>query len=169
MSDITPSSSETLPAVTGRQLSVAKKPLANLPAERRTEIALSVLTRYINGEQVADMAPEYGVSDVTIYALLLRDHEDDWKEVQRARAMARLERSQKELETAPDALSLARARERVRSAQWELERLLRRLYGQDAAQAVGSAVHININLRRSADQNAPGDERVVSIQQDTEA
>jgi hypothetical protein len=101
------------------------------------------------------MAPEYGVSDVTIYALLLRDHEDDWKEVQRARAMARLEKSQKELETAPDALSLARARERVRSAQWELERLLRRLYGQDQQPAAGNAVQININLRREEATNAP--------------
>jgi hypothetical protein len=129
-----------------RELSVAKKPLANLPAERRAEIALSVLTRYINGEQVAAMAPEYGVSDVTIYALLLREHEDDWKEVQRARALARLERSQEELKTAPDALSLARAREQVRSAQWELERLLRRLYGQDAPAHTGQAVSINIHL-----------------------
>src|SRR5688500_18609535 len=145
MSDTNKSNSALLPA---KQLSVAKRPLANLPAERRAEIAQSVLTRYINGEQVADMAPEYGVSDVTIYALLLRDHEDDWKEVQRARALARLEKAQSKMDTAPDALSLARAREQVRSAQWELERLLRRLYGQDQAVGAGSAVQININLRR---------------------
>jgi hypothetical protein len=129
-----------------RNLTVAKRPLANLPAERRTEIAQSVLTRYINGEQVAQMAPEYGVSDVTIYALLLRDHEEDWKEVQRARALARLERAQNELEVAPDALSLARARERVRSAQWELERLLRRIYGQDQVAEQAGRVSITLNI-----------------------
>jgi hypothetical protein len=129
-----------------KQLSVAKKPLANLPAERRTEIAQSVLERYINGEQVAAMAPDYGVSDVTIYALLLREHEEDWKEVQRARALARLEKAQAEMETAPDALSLARARERVRSAQWELERLLRRLYGQDQQAEQGGRVSITLNI-----------------------
>lgn len=129
-----------------RQLSVAKRPLANLPAERRAEIAQSVLTRYINGEQVAEMAPEYGVSDVTIYALLLRDHEEDWKEVQRARALARLERKQRELETAGDALSLARAREGVRSAQWELERLVRRIYGQDVTPDQLGRVSITLNV-----------------------
>lgn len=129
-----------------RALSVAKRPLANLPAERRAEIAQSVLTRYINGEQVAQMAPEYGVSDVTIYALLLRDHEEDWKEVQRARALARLEKAQNELEVAPDSLSLARARERVRSAQWELERLLRRIYGQDVVADQSGRVSITLNI-----------------------
>lgn len=129
-----------------RELSVAKRPLANLPAERRAEIASAVLDGYNNGKQVAQMAPDYGLSDVTIYALLLRDHEGEWKEAQRARALARLERAQAELETAPDALSLARAREQVRAAQWELERLLRRIYGQDAPPNSVVPVQININM-----------------------
>jgi hypothetical protein len=100
------------------------------------------------------MAPEYGVSDVTIYALLLRDHEEDWKEVQRARALARLERAQNELEVAPDALSLARARERVRSAQWELERLLRRIYGQDQVAEQAGRVSITLNIGGAGATNA---------------
>lgn len=129
-----------------RQLSVAKKPLGSLTQERRTEIATEVLVRYINGEQVAEMAPEYGVSDVTIYALLLREHEEAWKEVQRARALARLEKAQSRMETAPDALSLARAREQVKSAQWELERLLRRLYGQDHVSNESGRVSITLNV-----------------------
>lgn len=129
-----------------RDLTVAKKPLANLPVERRAEIAKDVLTRYINGEQVAQMAPDYGVSDVTIYALLLREHETEWKEIQRARALARLERAQDKVEKAPDALSLARAREEVRSAQWELERLLRRIYGQDHQANESGRVSITLNI-----------------------
>jgi len=128
-------------------LTVAKRPLANLPAERRNEIAQVLLIGYNEGKQVADMAPEFGISDVTAYALLLREHEADWREAQKARAMARLERAQHALGTAPDALSLARAREEVRAAQWELERLMRRLYGQDAPQQA-QAVQVNINLRR---------------------
>lgn len=142
-----------------RQLSVAKKPLANLPVERRAEIAQSVLTRYINGEQVANMAPDYGVSDVTIYALLLREHEQDWKEVQRARALARLEKAQGDMETAGDVLSLARARERVKAAQWELERLLRRLYGQDSQAEAGAGISITLNIAASHK-----DEKIVSNQ-----
>ena len=118
----------------------------------------------MNGEQVADIAPEYETSDVTLYALLLRDHEEVWKEAQRARALARseganadLQRLRNEAKSATDALSLARTREQIRiaeanqrSAQWELERVYRRIYGQDA-QTAAHAVQININLRRSND------------------
>ena len=35
-----------------------------------------------------------------------------------------------ELDSATDALSLARAREQLRGAQWELERVLNRIYAQ---------------------------------------
>lgn len=125
-----------------KDLTVAKKPLGNIPAERRAEIANEVLAGYLEGKQVVDMAQKYQTSDVTIYALLLREYEDDWKDIQKARALARLERCQDILERAPDALSLARARESVRSAQWELERLLRRLYGDTPV----AAVQVNINL-----------------------
>lgn len=146
-------------------LTVAKRPLANLPAERRNEIASILLAGYNEGRQVAEMAPEFGISDVTAYALLLRDHEDAWKDAQRARALARLDRAQNQLKTAPDALSLARAREEVRAAQWELERLMRRIYGQDAPQALANAVQININLRR-ADQTAPETAQVIEVKED---
>jgi transposase len=146
-----------------KQYSVAKRPLKHLPAEQRTQIAAEILQAYQQGEEVADLAPNYGVSDVTLYALLIREHEDAWKEAQRARALARSERVNTELarlrteaQTAPDALSLARTREQIRiaeanqrSAQWELERVYRRIYGQDAGAHAGAAVNININLRRS--------------------
>lgn len=126
------------PQLVRRVLSVAKRPMSRIPQEERSRIALEVLDRYIGGEQVAHMAGEYDTSDVTIYAILLREHEDAWVDIQRARALARLERAQGELEVAGDPLSLARAREQVRSAQWELERLLKRLYGQEP--------NVNINL-----------------------
>lgn len=124
-----------------RTYSIAKRPLGNISQEERTRIATEVLDRYIGGEQVAAMASEYGTSDVTIYAIILREHEDAWVDIQRARALARLERAQGDLEVAADALSLARARELVRSAQWELEKLLRRLYGQE----------VNVNMNITAD------------------
>ena len=138
-------------ALAKKELSVAKRPMGNLPAERRAEIADQVLDRYMQGEQVANMASEYETSDVTIYALLLRERQDDWAAIQQARALARLERAQEQLRTAPDALSLARARELVRSAQWELERLLRRLYGQEQQMNV-SAIQVTIgsDLRGNA-------------------
>ena len=129
-----------------RVLSVALRPLHQIAPEERQRIANSVLDAYINGEQVKNIAPQYGVSDVTIYALLLREHQESWKDIQTARALARLERSQDEIRNSQDALSLARAREEVRSAQWELERLLNRLY------AVKQEVTVDINHHISVDQ-----------------
>jgi len=110
--------------------SYAKRPVKDLPEARRGEIAQQVLSRYLHGEQVSEMALELETSDVTLYALLLRDHEDQWKDAQIARALARLERNQHGLDLADTPLNLARAREQIRSAQWELERLLSRIYAQ---------------------------------------
>jgi hypothetical protein len=126
---------------------LAKKPLKDLPEALRGEIAQQVLSRYLHGEQVSDMASELETSDVTLYALLLRDHEDQWKDAQIARALARLERENSNLETAPNPLSLARARELVRSAQWELERLLSRIYAQKQEHTIkGPAPVLNVTI-----------------------
>ena len=76
------------------------------------------------------MAREFETSDVTLYALLLRDHEQQWKDAQIARSLAKLESSKTDLDNAQDPLSLARAREHIRASQWELERLLNRIFGQ---------------------------------------
>lgn len=115
--------------IPAKDYSVAKRPLNQLTSDVRANIAAAVLDRYINGEQIAKIAPEYGVSDVTIYALLLREHKENWRDIQTARALARLEKYQDAMEEAEDPLSLARGRELVKAAQWELERLLNRLYG----------------------------------------
>lgn len=159
------------------KLSVAQRPLHQVAEAERKEIAQQVLDRYINGEQVASIAPDYKVSDVTIYALLLREHQDAWKDIQIARALARLEKAQDEMDryqsmltenreqtksesgeiekTPLDALSLARVRElirlaevRIKSAQWELERLLHRLYGQKQEVTQQSPVSITIGFSR---------------------
>ena len=37
-----------------------KIPLASLPVEQRKQIADEILQRYINGEQIANMAADYG-------------------------------------------------------------------------------------------------------------
>lgn len=124
-----------------------KRPLKSIPAERRAQIAHEVLARYIHGEQVAQIAPEFETSDVTIYALLLADHQDEWVKAQTARALARLERSQYQLDIAPDPLSLARAREQLRGAQWELERLLNRLYGPKQEVSVSIKPEFSVMLK----------------------
>lgn len=130
--------------------------MRTIPDDERAKIASEVLDRYINGEQIAAIAPTYGVSDVTMYALLLRQHEAAWKDVQVARALARLEQSQDDLREAPDALSLARARELVRSAQWELERLFNRLFGPKQEVTVVT-VDLGDRLRRASERVIEGE------------
>ena len=65
------------------------------------------------------------------------------------KAMKRKEDAEDLMERADNALDLTRAREQLRSAQWDLERVCRRIYGQDAPPNAGAGVNININLRRA--------------------
>ena len=145
---------------------LAKRPLKTLPADKRAEIAQEVLQAYQSGEEIADLAPSYGVSDVTLYALLVRDHEEAWKDAQRSRALAKKSRANNDLEnlrqqlkamesadSPPDALSLARIREQIRlaevqckRAEWELERVYRRVYGQDSQADGAGRVSITLNI-----------------------
>jgi len=109
-----------------------------------------ILLRYLSDETTKDIAASYGVTRQALGQFLLKHAESEWKEAQVARALARKESAEDDLETASDVLSLARARERLRAAQWDLERVCRRIYGQDQAPGIGNAVQININLRRDA-------------------
>jgi len=162
-----------------REYSVAKRPLAGLPAERRAEIAKEIMEAYAAGDDISDLAPRYEISDVTAYALLLRDHEDEWRNAQIARALARKATADSDLDairqelnemkarhdnaddSASDAISLTRIREQVKlaetrakRAEWELERIYKRVYGQDAAPG-GSGVSISINLGHTSSTEAP--------------
>jgi hypothetical protein len=152
---------------------LAKRPLPNLSVERRAEIALEVLQAYEQGQEVADLAPNYGVSDVTLYALLIRDHEEAWKTAQVSRALCKRDQATSDLselrlkmrnasEQPLDALSLAQVREQVRlaevqakRAEWELERVYRRIYGQDVPADAGRRVSITLNLGGAGATIAP--------------
>lgn len=90
----------------------------------------NVIQRYLEDETTAGIAADLGVHRSGLHQWLLRNCEEEWREAQIARALSALEKSKDDLGTAADALSLARAREELRSAQWELERLFSRLYGQ---------------------------------------
>jgi hypothetical protein len=123
---------------------------SNLPALRDTDPKL-ILQRYLSDETTKEIAASYGVTRQALGQYLLKVAESEWKEAQVARALARKESAEDDLEDAektPDMLSLSRARERLKAAQWDLERVCRRIYGQDAPPQGVNAVQININLRR---------------------
>ena len=172
-----------------REYSVAKRPLMGVPAERRAEIAQELLDAYKAGVEIAEIAPQYSISDVTAYALLLRDHEEEWKAAQGARALARkatadadLDAIRQELDefkqdqadpekrAALDPLSLARIREQVKlaevrakRAEWELERVCRRIYGQDHGVTINIDSDWGERLRRAKQRTSNTDADVIDV------
>jgi hypothetical protein len=98
----------------------------------------TILLRYLSDESTSVIAADYGVTRQALGQYLLRHAEDDWKEAQVARAIARKEKAEDQIENANDPLELAKARELLKAAQWDLERVCRRIYGQET--------NININL-----------------------
>lgn len=128
----------------GERLAIAagtgQGPLVSLNLDPR-----QVLLRYLSDEPTKDIAASLGVSRQALSAWLLKTAEDDWKEAQVARALARKEKAEDDLETAADALAIARARELLRSAQWDLERVCRRIYGQDIPPDLAGRISITIN------------------------
>ena len=109
-----------------------------------------ILERYLAEEPSDRIAQSYGVTRAALSLFMLKHAEQDWKDAQLTKALIRKERAEDLMDRADNALDLTRAREQLRSAQWELERVCRRIYGQDVPN-VAQAVQININLRRGAD------------------
>jgi hypothetical protein len=107
-----------------------------------------VIERYLAEESSTHIAQSLGVTRSALNQWLLINAEPEWKAAQYIKAAKRKEEAEDEIDTAQDPLSLARAREKLRAAQWDLERVCRRIYGQDAPPQGGNAVQININLRR---------------------
>jgi len=82
-----------------------------------------VLKRYLSEETTSKIAQSYGVTRKSLVAWLRDVAPDEWRRVQLIRAHDRKEMGNEGLEEASDAISLARSREIVRSAQWELQAL----------------------------------------------
>lgn len=110
-----------------------------VPEEERQQRLQGVIERFVNDEKLADIAQSLNISHSALNMALLEYAEDDWRRAQVARALTRLEKSQElrdSMERAETPLShelLSLARDAEKSAQWQLERLLRRLYGQEQA------------------------------------
>jgi hypothetical protein len=149
----------------GEALKKAKLPkpvgkLSVLADIDRTAILNEVIVRYCDGEQILEMAPDYGVSDVLIYRYLLAEMPNEFKQAQVSRSMAEFERASAEKDQivqnariAPDQLELNRASVLLKCAesnekrsQWLMERCLSRIYGQEKSNQ--APVAIQINLRR---------------------
>ena len=129
----------------GLQAMNQNKPLAHLNKETRPIFARSVLNRYLDGEDMQDIAKEFGIKRARLYQIIVEGDSEAWREAQSAKALQAFEDTLQALHDASDGLELARARETHKSAQWQLEKLLRRLYGDDkAAISINAAGNVSI-------------------------
>jgi hypothetical protein len=72
---------------------------------------------------------------------------DNWKEAQLIRQLLRQEEAEREIDGATDMIALRRAEAKLRSAQWNLERVWDRIYGLKKPEGDGShKVSITLNL-----------------------
>jgi transposase len=125
-----------------------------------------VLTRVLNEESTKDIAASFGVTRSALNQWLLANAEGDWRTVQVIRAHKRKEESEDEydriaskIETADKeerdrlTLALSLAREKLKSAQWDLERVCRRIYGQDVSPDQLGRVSITLNIGVQSQQS----------------
>ncbi|MCR4298098.1 MAG: hypothetical protein NUV75_04985, partial [Gallionella sp.] len=134
----------------------AGKPLAHLTDTTRPVFARMLASRYLDGEDIASLAVEYDVTRDRLYQILVEGDSDAWRSAQSAKALTAFQDTKEQLESAPDGLSLARARELHKSAQWQLEKLLRRLYGDDkTAINVNAAGQVSIQIVSYSGQDQP--------------
>lgn len=131
---------------------------SNLPALRDTDPKL-ILQRYLSDESTKDIAKDYGVTRQALGQYLLKTAETEWREAQVARAISRKESAEDSLDEISTkiasadkeerdrlTLTLSLARERLKAAQWDLERVCRRIYGQDVTPDQLGRVSITLNI-----------------------
>ena len=140
--------------------------MSNLPALREAD-PKTILARYLSDESTKDIAKDFGVTRQALGQFLLRHAEADWKDAQVARAISRKEQAEDEFDSiglliaGADreererlSLRLSLARERLKSAQFDLERVCRRIYGQDVTPDQLGRVSITLNIGVQSQQSA---------------
>ena len=104
------------------------RPLYHLIKQDPTVIE-RILTRSLNGEKLRDIAEEYGVTKQSLQAQIIKHAPDDWRDTQAARSMVAYEEARDQLEKPLGLPDIARINNMVKARQWELERLIPRLFG----------------------------------------
>ena len=82
-----------------------------------------VLQRYLTESTTSQIAGQYGLSRKALVKWLRSTVPNEWKEIQLLRSHVNLDDGEDAIGLAGDALSLARAREQVKAAQWRLQAL----------------------------------------------
>lgn len=117
----------------------------------------AVLARFIGEEPTKDIAKSLGVSRPALTSWLIKVAEEDWKDAQVVRAIEKKEKAEDEIEGIAlklkseehppsgaeiQALGLLHkvSESQLRAAQWDLERLYRKIYGDQAPDAASVVI-----------------------------
>ena len=112
----------------------------------------TVLDLYLQYPTTSGIAAKLGLRRSSLTLWLREKCPEDWKNVQLAKAHMRKEDGDEGIEVASDPMQLARAREMLRSGQWDLERLDSANYGQKQEVTVVNEVRIETVLDGEACQ-----------------
>lgn len=108
--------------------------------------AAEILARYERGERIDAIAAELGCTNKAVYRHLVLNAPEEWQAYQAAHVLDEHQAWNERVYSAPDALELARAREGLKAAQWQLERLCKRLYGTQPEPQERGTIAIQINF-----------------------
>lgn len=133
--------------------------MSTLPSARPEDLPLpewfdprAVMLAAVGGKSLEEIAKGYGVTRYVLNYYLLSRAPDDWKEAQVMRAIQRKETAEEEMDAAGDMLAFQKAQAKLKGAQWDLERVCRRIYGEAERAASGATVIFQIaNLRGPAE------------------
>ena len=111
----------------------------------------TVLNQYLTEKTTSQIAKQYGLTRKSLVAWLRKIVPEQWYDVQAVRAFCRKDDGDEQLYTAADAISLARARELVRSGQFELQ-ALDRAYAPKSEISMSVTVDLGDKLRRARER-----------------
>lgn len=114
-----------------------------------------IIDRVAQGDLLREIAKDYGCAFQTVSEFIKRNVDPKvWASVREHSVAARLEKSTEQIETAPDQLELARARESARLWMWRAERELPHLYGIQKQQLNISGNQVRVEIVDFAQQSA---------------
>lgn len=118
--------------------------------------------RYLAGESIQDIAPDYGVVARTIYRWIMSELGDEYPEVVTNVLVDRIAEADMALELAADQCQIARARERCRFSRMDLERRRPHLYGTRPNTAIQvSGDGLQVQIVSYSGNNAPQHEQII--------
>jgi hypothetical protein len=128
-------------------------PLGRLPAEERGAVLDNVIEVF-HLKSLEEIAGGLKVTPATLTRYLIKEREEAWKAARFAKALIESEKAEAALSTADDMFKVNKAEKQLKAAQWQLERLNRKLYGQQAPDEGphdNLQIILNIGIDRSQD------------------